>query len=152
MIAGSIKTIEAQALQTPALSKAIAFLKQADLGALPEGRVELDGATVYALVQSYETIPLESARIEAHKKYIDLQYISEGEEAIGWAPVQRLAEVQEYQEGKDVYFGKMPLDRLTLVRLAAGELAVFYPEDAHAPKLMVGSPAHVKKIVVKVAI
>jgi YhcH/YjgK/YiaL family protein len=152
MIAGSIQHVEAQLKETPHLKEAIAFLKNTNLGALPEGRLEVNGTAVYVMVQSYETIPLESAKIEAHKKYIDLQFVCAGEEAIGWIPVSRLAETLEYNEAKDVFFGKAPLEQMSLVRLAAGELAVLFPEDAHAPKLRVSGPVKVMKIVVKVAV
>jgi biofilm protein TabA len=152
MIAGKLKHVEEQTQGTPNLKKAFQFLKNTSLGQLPEGRVEIDGTQVYALVQYYETLPLESAKIEAHQKYIDLQYIQEGEEVIGWVPLERLGEQTAYNEAKDVFYGKVPADMLTRVQLSAGELAVLYPADAHAPKIAVNGPSPVKKIVVKVAI
>jgi beta-galactosidase beta subunit len=38
------------------------------------------------------------------------------------------------------------------VLLQAGQAAVFYPEDAHAPRLAAGKISSVMKIVVKVAV
>jgi YhcH/YjgK/YiaL family protein len=152
MIAGDLEHVEAQVQKTPTLEKAFAFLKGTDLGSLAEGRIEIDGARVYALVQSYESLPVEAAKFEAHKKYLDIQFVLAGEEIIGWAPLPRMVETTPYNEAKDVFNGKVPLEGMSRVQLSAGELAVLYPSDAHAPKIAVGQPGQVKKIVVKVAV
>ena len=38
-----------------------------------------------------------------------------------------------YDPAKDAWLGTVPTDEITPVRLAAGQLAVLYPTDAHAP-------------------
>ncbi len=152
MLAGTIQQVVEQIRLTPNLEKAFDFLKTANLAALEDGRIEIDGAQVYVLVQSYETLPLESAKFEAHRRYLDIQYVATGQEIIGWAPLHHMVECTPYNDAKDVFNGKVPVEALSQVHLAAGELAVLYPSDAHAPKIQVGQPARVKKIVVKVAI
>ncbi len=152
MIAGTIQHAEEQVKMTPNLEKAFEFLKTTDLGSLADGRIEVEGAQVYVLVQSYETLPPEAARFEAHKKYLDIQYVAAGEEVIGWAPLHRMVDCTPYNEAKDVFNGKVPSGTMSRVQLAAGELAILYPSDAHAPKVAAGQPGPVKKIVVKVAV
>jgi YhcH/YjgK/YiaL family protein len=46
--------------------------------------------------------------------------------------------------------GTCPLAQATLIRVDAGQAALFFPSDAHAPKLAVAAPGPVRKIVVKV--
>ncbi|MBI3755405.1 MAG: YhcH/YjgK/YiaL family protein [Deltaproteobacteria bacterium] len=82
---------------------------------------------------------------------MDIQYIVSGEEAIGWVPAERMAITEAYDIEKDICFGTASKEEITMVRLQAGQLAVFYPEDGHAPKLAAGQPSAVFKIVVKVA-
>jgi YhcH/YjgK/YiaL family protein len=152
MIATDLMHIERQVLLTPTLVKAIEFLRRPDLAALSVGRVEIDGDRVFALPQRYETAPAETPRFEYHRKYIDIQFIVEGEEVIGWAPSGQMKITEPYDREKDVTFGTVPPDAMTPVRLRAGQLAVLYPEDAHAPRLAAGAPAKVCKIVVKVEV
>src|SRR5688500_2302589 len=67
------------------LSKAFEFLRRPDLATLENGRHEIDGSNVYALVQSYNTTPREKGKFEAHRKYIDVQFVVSGDECMGYA-------------------------------------------------------------------
>jgi biofilm protein TabA len=154
MIISDLAHIDRQAADNARLASAIHFLRSIEGQELANGRITIDGDLVYALVQSYETAPVAATGplFEAHRRYIDIQYIAAGEEAIGWAPAECLAVTAPYDAAKDAEFGSVPPAALTLVRLTAGQLAMLWPEDAHAPKLAEGAPAPVKKIVVKVAV
>ena len=152
MIATDLKNADKQLPSSPAFRQALAFLRRRDLAALPDGRYEIDGDRVFAMAQRYETAALTEPRFEAHRKYIDVQFIAAGSEVIGWAPVSGLEITEAYDAEKDVCFGPVKTGLWTPVRLGAGELAVLYPEDAHAPRLAAGSPATVVKVVVKVAV
>jgi len=151
MIVIDLKYIEHQVQLTPGLKKALAFLRRQDLNSLPDGKVEIDGDRVYAIIQRYETIRTDSPRFEFHRKYIDVQFIVSGEETIGWAPVESMTITEAYDADKDICFGKVASGTWTPTRLRAGHLAVLRPEDAHAPKLATGAPSPVMKIVVKIA-
>lgn len=153
MIIATLEELYNQIPNLPRMKQALDYLAQARGQGLADGRYPIDGDLVYALAQSYETLPNdENAKYEAHHKYIDVQYIVEGEEGMGWAPLAQLAVNKPYSDEKDVVLGTCPLAVASLVKVAAGQAAIFFPEDAHAPKLAVGSPCPVKKIVVKVAI
>ena len=152
MIVTDLMHIERQVLLTPTLVKAIEFLRRPEHASLAEGRVTIDGERVFALPQRYETSLPGTPRFEYHRKYIDIQYIVEGEEVIGWAPSAQLKITESYDREKDITFGTVPPEVMTAVRLRAGQLAVLYPEDAHAPRLAAGAPSKVFKIVVKVEV
>ena len=152
MIVADIKHILHQISMTTALKKAIDFLQRPDIHDLADGRVDIDGEHVFALVQRYETVITDTPKFECHRTYMDIQYIVSGEEIIGWAPAVRMVVTEAYDPEKDICFGIVPKGEITPVYLKAGQLAVLYPEDGHAPKLAAGSPSAVMKIVVKVAV
>ncbi len=152
MIVTDLNHIDRQLSMTESLNKAIAFLRQLDTGKLTEGKVEIDGQRVFALLQRYETVTADAPKFEYHKKYIDVQYIVSGEEVIGWVPADRITVTEEYEADKDICFGKVPRHEITSICLGTGQLAVLYPEDGHAPRLAARRPSTVWKIVIKVAL
>ena len=129
------------------LYKGLKFLKETDVAALPVGRYEIDGDTVFALVQAYETHLPEECRWEAHYTYTDIQYVVEGSERMGWKTLNGVVKTEDRPED-DVYFFESDGDHFVL---HAGQFAVFTPQDAHRPGLAVDGPAQIKKVVVKVA-
>lgn len=151
MIAVKLEDAARQAPGGSGLRKAIDFLRRPGIAGLPDGRHDIDGDKVFALVQRYETLAAERPRFEAHRKYIDVQFVAEGAEVIGWAPLGSVRVDEPYDAARDVCFGEAA-GGWTPVRLDAGQLAVLYPEDAHAPRLAAGAPGRATKIVVKVAV
>lgn len=151
MIVTALQNLPQQVAMFPAMKKALEFLAQADAAALEVGRVEIDGQAVYALVQAYDTLPAAAeVKAEGHQQYIDIQYIVSGEEGMGWLHTREVKAPGAYNPDKDVWNVVLPAAEMSLVRVAAGQAAIFYPEDTHAPKLSVNGPTAVKKIVVKV--
>jgi biofilm protein TabA len=152
MIVTDLNAIDHQVLMTPSLRKAFDFLRNRDIQTLPDGRVDIDGEKVFALVQRYETERTGSPKFECHRKYIDVQFIAMGEEVIGWASAGAMTVTEAYDGKKDICFGTVAAGKWTPVHLLAGQIMVLWPEDAHAPKCAAGGPARVMKIVVKVAV
>ena len=152
MIISDLNHIDRQIGMSPELRKAFDFLHRRDILDLPDGRVEIDGDRVFALIQRYETVNADPPKFEYHRKYIDVQYIASGEEVIGWAPVERMTVTEPYDGDKDICFGTVERGKWTPAYLHAGQLIVLWPEDAHAPKLSLATASAVMKIVVKVAV
>ncbi len=151
MIVSDLEHIEQQVPMTPALQMATAFLRKHDLNSLADGRVELDGDRVFAIIQRYETVKTDAPKFEYHRKYIDVQFIASGEETIGWTPAESMTITEAYAADRDICFGAAA-GTWTPVHLQAGQLAVLWPADGHAPKLASGKPSPVMKIVVKIAV
>jgi len=151
MITADLKNAAGRVFASPGLGKALDFLRRPGTASLPDGKYEIDGERVFAMVQRYETLAQAAPKFEAHRKYIDVQFMAAGAEIIGCAPLEKLAVTEIYDGEKDVCFGAVPAGEWTPLRLERGELAVLWPEDAHAPRLAAGAPAPVTKIVVKVA-
>ena len=152
MVVSDLDHFDQQIIGIPGLQKAYAFLRSADVHSLPDGRVEIDGDRVFALVQRYETVMTDAPKFECHRKYIDVQFIVSGEEIIGWAPLSRMTITEAYDADKDICFGTVATGKWTRAYLQAGQLAVLWPEDGHAPKQAGSASSSVMKIVVKVAV
>jgi biofilm protein TabA len=153
MIVSDLEHIAAQAALTPALEAGFNYLKQVDPARLVEGRYPIDGDRVIAIVAFYETKSAgESVELEGHIRYIDLQYIADGQEIFAWTPASQVPSPLPYNASNDSWVGYLPPEALAWIKLTAGQVAVLYPEDAHAPQYAVGQPAPVKKVVVKVAV
>ncbi len=152
MIVSDLNHVNHQVVRTPGLEKALTFLRTGNIHGLPDGRIEIDDVRVFALVQRYETMTVDTPKFECHRKYIDVQFIVSGDEVIGWAPMERMTVTDAYDPNQDICFGRVASGNWTPVYLQAGEVAILWPEDAHAPKLTRGAPSPVMKIVVKVAV
>lgn len=151
MILDSLSRWRRYAPLHPRLALGFAFLEQLPADA-PLGRHDIDGDAVYALVQRYPTRPEAETRLEAHRRYIDIQYLVAGREVIHWAALADLAEVtRPYDAVTDVAFYAAVADMVP-VRLRAGRFAILFPDDAHAPCCAWGDPAEVLKVVVKVEV
>jgi YhcH/YjgK/YiaL family protein len=138
---------------TPSFKQALAFIHAVKNKEMPDGRIDINGSDVFAWVQSYETETKDGEPVfEIHRKYVDVQYMSRGEEIIGWAPVDQLAITVPYDEPNDTSFGTLAMEKMTPLHLCAGQLALFFPTDGHAARRVLYKPVCVKKIVVKVAL
>ena len=115
-----------------------------------DGRYEIKGQEIHAIVQSYGTQQAADKKIESHRKFIDIQHVLSGGEIIGWLPAAGLTELSAYSEEKDVLFYH-PADAITPVIMVPGTFAVFFPQDAHQPGCIYRQVGPVRKIVVKVA-
>lgn len=149
MIYDSLKHLEAYRGVHPGVMRGLELLRDTDFSAMEDGRHEIDGDDLFILLQSYET-KLENDTPEAHRKYIDIQYLISGAEKMGVGPLEEMtAEVEARPEG-DIWFYHGPLSE---VLLAGDKFTVLWPGDAHAPCIAVdGKPVPCRKCVVKVKV
>ena len=134
----------------PPIAAALDYLCETDFSAVPNGRFELDGDALFAIVQRYRAKPLSEARGEAHRRYTDVQFIATGRERMGYLPLHRdLREQTPYDARKDIVF----YDRVgSLFDVPSGSFVIFTPNDVHAPGIVpddAGQDGEVLKVVVK---
>ncbi len=131
--------------------KAFTFLKDNDLAKLELKPYKLEGDNSIVLVSEYTTKNPGDAKFEAHRKYIDLQYVVTGSELIGLAPLASQDFIlQEYDEGKDIEF--LSIKKGIMLPAVPAKFFIFFPEDAHMPGVKTETNASVRKIVVKLRI
>lgn len=134
---------------SPRMAKALEMVRTGDILSRPNGRYELDGDRIFVMVQEYSTRPREQAAWEAHRRYIDIQCITEGSEIMGHTHIASLAVTTPYDDAKDVMF--LAGDG-NFVRVDAGSFVIFHPHDAHMPTIAPAAPAKVRKAVFKVMV
>jgi YhcH/YjgK/YiaL family protein len=133
----------------PRVGQALEYLRTTDMAAVPLGRHEIDGEHLFALVQEYQTRPAADCVWEAHRRYVDVQYIVRGAERMGHAVIADMVPRQPYDAQKDVALFE-PGSRF--VTLTAGMFAIFGPNDVHSPCVAADRPQPVRKVVVKAEI
>lgn len=151
MIKADLRHYEQEKLSYhPIFAKALDYLKQTDLSAMPAGRVELDGDRMFLAVSEYMTKPRSEVDFENHARYIDIQYIISGSEVIECARMQ--AHLKPYSDqfaDQDIAFYRdVPNGQDVILR--AGDFVVLMPADLHRPCVCVEHPALVKKAVIKI--
>lgn len=130
--------------------QAFHFLKTANLKELPLGKQELEGEHVFVIVQEYFGKAKPDALYESHEKYIDIQYIIEGEEIIGLTTLDKVIVNKPYSEQKDIAF--YDFDGGDYLKATPESFFLFFPEDAHRPSIAASDSIRIKKIVVKILI
>lgn len=148
MILTTLAEADAIAPVHPRIAAGVAWLRAFD-PAVADGRHDIDGDDVYALVQTYDTGPATEKRFETHRIYIDLQYVAAGAERILYLAAGGLTVETPYDAAKDIAFYAEPRASSSLL-MRPGDLAVFHPADAHKPGCMAGGRDPVRKVVVKV--
>jgi YhcH/YjgK/YiaL family protein len=107
---------------------------------------------VKAFVSEYTTKSENENGYEAHRQFIDIQYLISGKERIKCLPLEYLKETKAYSAENDAAFyeenGVKPSDLL----LGNGYFSIFFPQDAHMPQLCINAPEEVKKVIIKVKI
>lgn len=127
------------------------FLRRDDLSTLPVGTIDLGGG-ITVQVQEYTSKLPENGQFETHDKFFDIQYVISGMEAFGVAKREGLEVSIPYNQEKDITFYKEPAASGSLI-IAAGDLIVVAPEDAHKPGLAIaGKQVPVKKLVIKIPV
>jgi biofilm protein TabA len=136
----------------PGFARAFAFLASADWTALSPGaasvRHVLDGERMYVSIDEKQGRGRDGARLEAHRRHIDIQLTIAGGEEIGWRPLAGCRQpAGPFDEGRDIVFFDDRPD--TWLSVPPGTFAIFFPDDAHAP--LAGRGA-LKKAIVKIAV
>ena len=132
----------------PLFERAFAFLRDTDFAAMTPGRYPLSGESLFAIVEEAEGRARETAQLECHRKYIDIQYVLHGLDEMGWKPLCDCREpAAEYSDKRDIAFFRDP--PATWITVPPGAYCVFFPEDAHAPLVGAGP---IRKVVMKVAV
>jgi biofilm protein TabA len=128
--------------------RAFEFLTATDCAALAPGRHDIDGDRIFVLIDHKDGRGEDGARLEAHRRYIDIQYTIDGDELIGWTPLAKCSAPDgAFDATKDIgFFADRPA---TWVSVPSGSFTIFFPHDAHAP---LAGHGLLKKAIVKIAV
>ncbi len=151
MIVDKIENAHLYAGMSDKIAAALDIIKDKTTAQKEDGRYEVQGSDIFYLVQRYATVGIEEGNLEAHKRFIDLQYVANGQEILGYAPTDNLEIATPYDEDKDCILYKVP-QQMTPVYLSEGAFCILWPGDTHLPGRSVDGRDDVCKIVVKIPI
>jgi biofilm protein TabA len=113
-------------------------------------KIELN-ENCFVLEQSYISKNKEDCFFESHKKYIDIQYVFEGEEIMEVEKLSNLQVTTAYKEDLDYAKYSQSKDS-SVLKIRENELAIFYPQDAHMPCIKINENEKVIKAVFKISV
>lgn len=134
----------------PLFQSAFGFILKTDFSTLPLEKHKIIGDDLFVIFMQYETKPEVDCIMESHRRYIDIQYMVNGEENIGIVTLDQHVATTPYDEQKEAAFYKNEYE--SLFRLKQNHFAIFYPQDMHMTSIQISKPAHIKKAVFKVRV
>lgn len=148
MILDTLRNADRYAAMHQSFPRVFEFLRTPAVRDLPPGRTDIDGDTLYAMASTGPGKTQAEARLEVHRRFIDVHYLIAGKENVGWRDLHRCQDAETaYDEERD--FLLYSDDPALWLAVHPGALMIFFPEDAHAPLVSSGI---VQKVVVKVRI
>lgn len=132
----------------PLFEKAFEHIKEWTADSAPSGTVEIDGAHLRASVAETALKDKTAAKLETHRKYIDIHIPLSCAETFGWKSLSELSSSENGYNADDDFelWHDTPSTYFTA---QTGEFVIFSPEDGHAPLVGEGD---IKKIIIKVAV
>jgi YhcH/YjgK/YiaL family protein len=150
MIADRLANIDCYRGLGERIATALDFLRNTNFAELPDGRTDIRGDEIFAMLMRYDTKPREVGRWEAHRSYIDIQFLIEGNELIGVTDAAGLTITEEYDSDKDImFFADADGDFL---QLSADKFVLLFPQDAHMPYITDKTTSAVRKVVIKILV
>lgn len=132
------------------ISEALDYIKNLDKDSLTQGKHEVNDEFFYNYME-YEAKEPTNTIYEAHKNYVDIQYIVEGQEHVDVSFEEYMELDTPYDSEKDIMFFKNPKTYFSRI-LGPGEYVIVLPHELHKPGQKVGENGNVKKIVGKVKV
>ncbi|MGA8148382.1 MAG: YhcH/YjgK/YiaL family protein [Gallionellaceae bacterium] len=132
----------------PLFPRAFDYIRDTDLYALAPGRYPIVGDDLFAIVEHVPGRTRAAAKLECHRKYIDIQLVLEGIDEMGWKPLADCHNpVSDYSAEKDIrFFHDAPA---AWIATPPDAFCIFFPEDAHAPLVGAG---RIRKVIFKIAV
>ena len=154
MILATLAQADRYAALHPLFPHAFEFLRTTDLMALAPGRHSIQDEQIFAIVEACAGRTRAQAKLECHRRYLDIQLVLEGIDEMGWKPLAECVDpATDYDAARDIrFFNDTPS---SWIATPAGSFCVFFPDDAHAPlvsTLKGTSTGTIRKVVVKIAL
>ena len=149
MIYGNIKNTEEYKFLNTNLQKCFEYIKNNDLKNLEKGSYEICGNDLFVNIVEYETTTEDKRFWEAHKNYLDLHFMLDGEEIINVNFIDNMKQI-EFVEKDD--FLSLEGNKKSSILLEEGDFLICYPNDAHMTAIKVSDSKKIKKAIFKVKI
>ncbi len=147
MIFSTLSQTSCYAALHPLFPRAFDYIRNTNLNALAPGCYPIAGDDLFAIVEHVSGRSREAAKLECHRRYIDIQLVLEGVDEMGWKSLADCHHpVSEFNLNKDIQFY---LDApAAWIATPPDHFCIFFPEDAHAPLV---SDGPIRKVIFKIA-
>ena len=134
----------------PLLSLAVNEMARLLDEGVSDGCYKINGDDLFINVMTYESHPQCECCFEAHREYIDVQMVIEGEEAIGFLPSADLTLTRPYAPDYELFaMTDKPFDK---INLSGKKIVVILPPEPHAPSIALKEATRIRKMVAKIKI
>ena len=148
MILSTLSPFSRYAALHPLFPRAFEYIRDTDLRSLAQGRYPIVGDELFVIVEFVPGRTREEAKLECHRRYIDIQLVLEGVDEMGWKALADCREpVADYSAERDIQFFKDA--PATWIATPPDHFCIFFPEDAHAPLVATGN---IRKVIFKIAV
>ena len=147
MIIDTLDNLGKYTALNPLFADVVAFLKDHDLNTMEEGKYPIKDKDLFVNITTAKGRTKEAAVLETHVKMIDIQIPLDTEETFGYTPLQDLPDF-EFNAEKDITKYGDTLAQ-TYVTCRPGQMAIFFPQDGHAPCI---AGQDIKKAIFKVSV
>lgn len=148
MILDTLNKIDRYADLHPLFPRVIAYLRDTNLSTLTSGIHPIIEKQLFVIVEEAQGRNRSEAKLESHRKYIDIQLVLEGTDEMGWKPLADCHQpVDDYSVERDIRFFNDAAD--SWISTPPNAFCIFFPDDAHAPLVSSGK---VRKLIFKIAV
>lgn len=149
MIFGNLENISEYSFLDEQLQKCFKYVKENDILSYEKGKHEIEGDNLFVNIVEYTTTEKENRFWEAHRQYLDVHIMLDGEEQIDVNFISNMKQ-KEFEPENDF----LPLEGTSNshVTLRKHDFVIFYPNDGHMTAIKVNEPKAIKKAIFKVII
>ena len=148
MIFSTLSQSNRYAALHPLFPRAFEYIRNTDLHELTPGIYPIIGDDLFAIVEHVPGRTRDDAKLECHRRYIDIQLVLAGVDEMGWRALADCDDpVSDYSAERDIRFFNDAPD--TWIATPPDHFCIFFPEDAHAPLV---SEGQVRKVIFKIAV
>lgn len=127
--------------------KVFNFMATHDITKMENGKYDIDGQHCWATISRYLPKQPSELKAENHHKYVDLQFVADGNEMMGLAGPKAKV-IQPYVEKNDIMF--YDTSDMTYYPAVPNRYFLFFPGDKHQPSVAYGTQKESTKIVFKI--
>ena len=148
MILSTLANANRYAALHPLFPLVFEYIRNTDLNALAPGIHLIIDKQLFVIVEIANGRTRAEAKLECHRKYIDIQLVLEGVDEMGWKPLADCHQpLDEYNDERDIRFFNDTAD--SWISTPANTFCIFFPDDAHAPLVSSGK---IRKVIFKIAV
>ena len=128
--------------------KSLELLKKFKDSIYKKGKFFMDEEAIFGIGLEYDTKEPSEGLWEAHKKYLDVHLILEGEEKIHVSDFLNCKQTMDFDYENDYQLFEATMEQVVVLK--KGSFLALYPNEVHKTGVKVTETVSVKKVVFKI--